>query len=506
MPPPFDKVLIANRGEIAVRVIRTCRELGVRTVAVYSEADRTALHVRLADEAYPIGPPPASQSYLDTGKILEVARKSGAQAIHPGYGFLSENAGFSRACEKAGLVFIGPSAESIERMGDKVAARRAMAAAGVPIVPGLQDSVEDDAELEKAAEEIGYPVMIKAVGGGGGKGIRVVRDPKDLLSAAGMARSEASKSFQDARIYLEKVVETPHHIEIQVLGDRHGQGIHLGERECSVQRRHQKLIEETPSPLIDEATRQKMGQASVRAVEALGYVGAGTMEFLVDEQLNFYFLEMNTRLQVEHPVTEMVTGVDLVAEQLFIAAGEKLRLKQSDIVPRGHAIEARINAEDPATFLPATGKLRAVEIPSGPGIRFDGAVFTGLEVGLHYDPMLAKLIAWAPDREMALARLRSALTELTLTGVKTSAETIRGILDHPRFRSGRYDTHFLESEVDAIRAAEPDFALEELASMAAVLAALEKSRSHLKTEATSSAPSVSPWKLAGRRAQMRGGR
>ncbi|MEQ8762995.1 MAG: acetyl-CoA carboxylase biotin carboxylase subunit [Planctomycetota bacterium] len=505
MKKPFEKILIANRGEIAIRVIRTCRELGVRTVAVFSEADRQALHVRLADEAVCIGPPPAAQSYLASEKILDAARATSSQAIHPGYGFLSENAGFSRACREAGLVFIGPSPESIERMGDKVAARRAMTEAGVPVVPGVQNSIEDDGELEKAAAQIGFPVMIKAVGGGGGKGIRIVREPKDLLSAARLARSEAGKSFQDSRIYLEKVVENPHHVEIQVLGDAHGGAIHLGERECSVQRRHQKLIEETPSPLIDEKTRQAMGEAAVRAVQSLGYLGAGTMEFLVNEDLDFFFLEMNTRLQVEHPVTEMVTGVDLVAEQLYIAAGEPLRLKQEDIRFTGHAIEARINAEDPDTFLPATGTIQSVEIPSGPGVRFDGAVYAGMEVGLFYDPMLAKLIVWGADRPSALRRLRSALSELSLPGVKTSAETIRLVLEHPRFQSGKYDTHFLESEIENLRGSAPVIESEELAAIAAVLADLEKRRSHLKTTGDGGTSTGSAWKIAGRMAQLRRG-
>ncbi len=390
----FRKVLIANRGEIAVRIIRACEERGLRTVAVYSEADRHALHVRRANEAYCIGPAPASESYLRIDRILEVARRSGAEAIHPGYGFLAENPAFARACADAGVTFVGPPPEAIAAMGDKVAARRRMREAGIPVVPGTEDELSDR-ELIAAADDLGYPVMVKATAGGGGKGMRLVRRPEDLPSALESARREAKAAFGDDRIYLEKVIESARHVEIQILADTHGNVIHLGERECSIQRRHQKLIEEAPSIAVDAELRQRMGAVAVQAARAVGYVNAGTIEFLLDREGNFYFLEMNTRLQVEHPVTEMVTGVDIVKEQLAIASGRRMRYRQEDIVPKGWAIECRITAEDPYNgFLPSTGRVVMLQEPTGPGVRVESGIYEGFEVTFHYDPMIAKLIVW----------------------------------------------------------------------------------------------------------------
>jgi acetyl-CoA carboxylase, biotin carboxylase subunit len=440
----FQKVLIANRGEIAVRVIRACREMGISTVAVFSDVDRAALHVSMADEAYLIGPAPAPESYLNIQKILDVAHRSGAQAIHPGYGFLSENANFARACGDAGVKFIGPSASAMELMGSKTRARQAMQAASVPFVPGSSRGLSLQ-EAEALAAEIRFPVMIKAAAGGGGKGMRLVRSAAEFKNSFEAAQSEALRSFGDSEVYLEKYIENPRHIEIQVLADEHGNTVFLGERECSVQRRHQKVIEEAPSAIVDEEMRQKMGAVAVQAARSAGYTNAGTIEFLVDQKRNFYFLEMNTRLQVEHPVTEFVTGLDLVHLQLKIAAGEKLPFRQQDVTLRGHAIECRIYAEDPENnFFPSPGKITSLIRPSGPGIREDSGVYEGWTVPLDYDPMLSKLIAFAPDRAAAIARMRRALDEYFVGGIKSNLPLFRCILDHPDFVSAKIDTGFLD--------------------------------------------------------------
>ncbi len=435
------KVLVANRGEIALRVMRTCQEMGFKTVAVYSDADRNALHVRAAYEAVRLGPAPVGESYLRGDLVIEAAKRTGADAIHPGFGFLSENAEFVRQVEAAGITFIGPSADSIEAMGDKIAARRRMIAADVPVVPGTADPVTDDDNLRSEAERIGYPVMIKASAGGGGKGIRIVRNAGELLAAAARARSEAAAAFGNDAVYLEKFLSEPRHIEVQIFGDTHGNVVHLGERECSIQRRHQKVIEERPSPLVDDAMRAAMGAAAVKAAQAIGYVNAGTLEFMVDANRDFYMLEMNTRLQVEHPITEMTTGIDLVRWQLLVAQGRPLPLSQDQIRFEGHSIEARLYAEDADHgFLPATGTVGRLELPGGPGVRCDTGLFEGMEVTPYYDPMLAKIIVHAPTRDEAIDRMRRALSEVTITGVTTNLPLLRRTLVHPAFRSGRYDT------------------------------------------------------------------
>ncbi|MEO0649543.1 MAG: acetyl-CoA carboxylase biotin carboxylase subunit [Planctomycetota bacterium] len=444
-PKPIKRLLIANRGEIALRVIRTAREMGIETVAVYSDPDRTALHTRFADLARPLGGATPAESYLDMEKVLEAAKESGSDAIHPGYGFLSENAGFAEKVAEAGLIWVGPPPGAIRDMGDKIGSRRIMRDAGVPIVPGMADPVADADEAVAAAKEIGYPVCLKASAGGGGKGIRVVRDEKDLPGAFKNASAEAQAAFGDGRMYLERYLDQPRHVEIQVMFDSHGNGVHFGERECSIQRRHQKLVEECPSPTIDPQTRAAMGDAALRAAQAVGYEGAGTVEFLFSKG-EFFFLEMNTRLQVEHPVTEMVTGVDLVREQLRVARGEELGYGQDAIAMHGSSIEVRINAEDPlAGFLPSTGTVRNLRLPGGPWVRVDSAMYRGMEVGLNYDPMLAKIIVWAPDRPTAIARMRRALEELNVGGLSTGAPAAIRVLGTEEFQSGQYDTHFLES-------------------------------------------------------------
>lgn len=443
--PKISKILIANRGEIAVRVIRTCHEMGIATVAVYSDADVTALHTRLADESYRIGPPPATESYLQQEKIIEIARQSGADAIHPGYGFLAENSEFAEKVEAAGICFIGPSASAMRMMGDKTAARRAMESAGVPIVPGTASPLGSvDAALE-VARRVGYPVLLKAAAGGGGKGMRVVYSQKEMASSFRAAASEAESAFGDSRLYIEKYLQRPRHIEFQILADRHGNVVHLGERECSIQRRHQKVIEEAPSAILDDGLRERMGQAAIEAARACGYVNAGTIEFLLDAQRNFYFLEMNTRLQVEHPVTEMVLGIDLVRMQILVAAGEPLPIRQDDVRFRGHAIECRIYAEDPTSdFLPSSGRIIWLQKPDGPGVRDDSGVTAGDEISLYYDPMLAKLVVWGENRTQAIARMQRALSEYRVAGVRTTIPFCAWVLAHPRFRQADFDTHFIK--------------------------------------------------------------
>lgn len=447
---PFQKVLIANRGEIALRVIRACRELGLTSVAVYSDADRNALHVRMADEAYHIGPAVAAKSYLHIPTLLEVAKRARAQAVHPGYGFLSENASFVAACQDAGLIFVGPSAEAMAAMGEKTAARRTAQAAGVPIVPGAMTDVEDDALIYEIAEQLGYPVLLKAAAGGGGKGIRFVRDPKDLLSSLRTARSEAKSAFGDGRVYVEKAIAPARHIEVQFIADTHGNVVHLGERECSIQRRHQKLIEESPSPVVDTALRARMTSATVNLIRSISYVNAGTAEFLLDPNGNFYFLEVNARIQVEHPVTELVTNTDLVQEQFRVAAGLPLSFTQEQIELRGAAIECRISAEDPENrFLPATGTVLALQEPSGPGVRVESSLYAGLQIPLYYDPLLSKLIVWGRTREQAIARMRRALSEYQILGVRTTLTFARWLMEQPRYIAADMSTDFIAEEWDS---------------------------------------------------------
>ena len=471
----FKKILIANRGEIAVRVLRACHEMGIAAVVVYSDVDRAALHVRKADEAYPIGAAAASESYLNIHKILDVAQRSGADAIHPGYGFLSENAKFAQACADAGVKFIGPTAAAMEAMGSKTRARQAMEKAGVPFVPGTSRGVESFAEAEQVAARIGYPVMLKAAAGGGGKGMRLVHAPEELKSSLEAARSEAERSFGDSEVYIEKAIVNPRHIEMQVLADEHGNTVYLGERECSLQRRHQKVLEEAPSPIVDADMRRRMGEVAVRVARAANYTNAGTVEFLVDQpgndqQKNFYFLEMNTRLQVEHPVTELITGLDLVHLQIRIAAGEKLPFTQDDVRIRGHAIECRIYAEDPDNnYFPSPGKITLLLAPSGPGIRIDSGMYEGWNVPIDYDPLLAKLIGYGSDREQAIARLTRALGEYFVGGIKTNISLFRRILHDADFRAAKLDTGFLDRMLKRAEDKPADSKAAEVAAIAAGL-------------------------------------
>ncbi|HWF11663.1 MAG TPA: acetyl-CoA carboxylase biotin carboxylase subunit [Bryobacteraceae bacterium] len=454
----FRKVLIANRGEIALRIIRTLREMGIRSVAVYSDADRAALHVRKADEAAHIGAAPSSESYLNIERMLDAARRHGAEAIHPGYGFLSENARFAQACEDAGFVFIGPSAASIALMGSKTEARRVASDGGAPIVPGTESGLTSSSEAAAFARDAGLPVMLKAVAGGGGKGMRRVDRAEDLPAAFEAASSEALRAFGDGRIYVEKLIENARHVEIQVLGDRHGNLLHLGERECSVQRRHQKVIEESPSPLVSRlpALRERMGDAAIRAARAAGYYNAGTVEFLADNSGNFYFLEMNTRLQVEHPVTELVTGLDLVRLQLEIAAGAELPFTQDEITLRGAAIECRIYAEDPANnFFPSPGRIAQLSEPSGPGVRLDSGIYPGWTVPLDYDPMLAKVVVWSESRERSIERMLRALGEYHIGGIRTNIPLFRVILKDPAFREGDLHTGYLDALLKTVNWEQP---------------------------------------------------
>jgi acetyl-CoA carboxylase biotin carboxylase subunit len=466
----FSKVLVANRGEIAVRIIRACRELGVKSLAVYSDADVTAPHVREADEAVNIGPPPSRESYLVGDRIIEVAKARGAQAIHPGYGFLSEREWFARAVRDAGLVFVGPPAEAIAALGSKTAARTLALKNNVPVVPGTTDALASVDAARELAENFGYPVLLKAAAGGGGKGMRVVREPSELESSLGAAQREAKNAFGDDAVYIEKYIVGPRHVEIQVLADKYGNVLSLGERECSVQRRHQKMLEESPSVAVSSELRHWMGEAAVRLARAAGYVNAGTCEFLLDSEDNFYFLEMNTRLQVEHPVTEFVTGIDLVQWQLRVAAGERLPFKQEEIKPRGWAIECRITSEDTANgFLPSTGRIDYLHIPSGPGVRWDGGIETGSEVGLHYDPLLAKLIVSASTRELAIERMHRALLELVIDGVETSRDFHLRLMEDGEFRRGEIEIQWLERRLESLTNVKPP---PETARIAAIAAAL----------------------------------
>lgn len=495
----FQKVLVANRGEIAVRLVRGLRELGIKSVAVYSDADRGALHVRLADEACRVGPAPSAESYLKIDALLEAARKHGAEAIHPGYGFLSENADFAAACEDSGITFIGPPSSAIRKLGSKIEARKLAQAAGAPVVPGTAEAISAPVRAREVAAALGYPVLLKAAAGGGGKGMRRVDSEGDLEAAIRDASSEAERAFQNGEVYLEKLVEEPRHIEIQILGDQHGNLIHLGERECSLQRRHQKVLEECPSPLVARhpEMRAAMGEAALKIARAAGYFNAGTAEFLVDRHRNFYFLEMNTRLQVEHPVTELVTGLDLVHLQLRIAAGEPLPLRQEDVAWRGSAMECRIYAEDPDNqFLPSPGKIVHLREPAGPGIRLDSGVYPGWTVPFEYDPLLAKLAVWSGDRSATIARLDRALAEYTLTGIRNNIRYFREILADREFREARLHTGFL-SGFEQRRTTATGGELDPLAVMAAV-----RSQAGVSPEAAS-APVVSRWATAGRAEVMR---
>ena len=493
----FAKILIANRGEIAVRILRACRELGIATVAVYSEADRQALHVRLADEAVPIGPPAAAESYLATERILTAARLTGVQAIHPGYGFLSENAAFAAAVADAGLVFIGPSPAAIHAMGDKAQARAHMQAAGVPVVPGYQDEDSDQA-LHEAAQALGYPVLVKAAAGGGGKGMRVVRAPAELPDSVAAARREARHAFGDERLIIEAYIPRARHVEFQILADQHDRVLHLFERECSVQRRHQKIIEETPSPLLDAGLRRAMGAAAVTAAQSVGYQNAGTVEFIVDPQRRaFYFLEMNTRLQVEHPVTELVTGLDLVQWQIRIAAGERLPFTQEQLSQRGHAIECRLYAEDPAGgFLPATGPLLRFIEPRGPGVRLDTGFTNGDDISIHYDPLIAKLVAFAEDRPSAIRRLQAALRETVILGVTTNWQFLQDILAEPDFQDGRVYTTWIEERFGDWRAPQCDIPPEVLVAAALTQFQTSSGGPIVASNRATGCDPYSPWRIA----------
>ncbi len=447
----INKILVANRGEIAVRIIRSCREMGIESVAIYSDADRTSMHVRYADEAYHVGPSPSSESYLQMDKVINIAKQSGAQAIHPGYGFLSENAEFANRTRKAGLIFIGPSSEAITAMGDKMMARDLMKKAGVPIVPGSEELPKSQSEIKKVAENIGYPVMIKASAGGGGKGMRLVKSEQDLIPSFKRAQSEALNAFGNGSVYMEKYLEEPHHIEFQILADNHGNVVHLFERECSVQRRHQKVIEETPSPFVTPQLREAMAVQAIAAAKSVNYSGAGTIEFLVDKNRNFYFLEMNTRLQVEHPITERVTGIDLVKAQIHIANNLTLPFKQEEIHQKGHSIECRIYAEDPENnFIPSPGLIRHITEPLGLGVRTDGYVYEGYEIPLYYDPLISKLVIWAPTRAEAIERTKRALYEYKITGVKTNISFVSRILEAEQFVKGDYNTHFIDINIESL--------------------------------------------------------
>jgi acetyl-CoA carboxylase biotin carboxylase subunit len=496
----FRKILVANRGEIAVRVMRACREMGIATVAVYSDADRKSLHVRYADQAYHIGPVSSSESYLRIDRLLDAAQRSGAEAIHPGYGFLAENPEFARACADAGMVFIGPPVAAMELMGSKTVARHTLTQADLPVVPGTDRNLESLEEAQRVADEIGYPVMLKASGGGGGKGLRLVRSTAELESAYSTARSEAQNAFGDPSLYLEKYLDRPRHIEIQILGDQFGHLIHLGERECSLQRRHQKLLEECPSPIVDEDLRRRMGETAVRIGKLAGYWNAGTVEFLVDQSRNFYFLEMNTRLQVEHPVTELVLGIDLVKEQIRIGAGEKLAWRQRDVRMRGAAIECRIYAEDPTNnFFPSPGYISRLQVPAGPGVRRDSGVYEGWTVPLEYDPLLSKVAVWGTERAEAIARMKRALGEYEIFGIKTNIPFFRRLLEHPEFVAGRLDTGLIDRLLAAglMEEGPPSIEEERVAMLAAAL--------HVGGHEGKKMPAStrgSTWKNAGRNAML----
>ncbi len=503
----FKKILIANRGEIAVRVLRACREMGIKTVTVYSEADRRALHVRYADEAIFIGPPAAAESYLVIDKIIGAARDSGAEAIHPGYGFLAENPRFAERCEKEKIKLIGPSAYAMRTMGSKTLARKTVQAAKVPLVPGTVEPIATEDEVFRVAKQIGFPVMLKATAGGGGKGLRLVKEESELRSSLRMAKSEAKSAFSDDSVYIEKYIENPRHVEIQILGDTHGNYVHLFERECSIQRRHQKVVEESPSVVVTPEMRAEMGRVAVEAARAVKYEGAGTCEFLVDRKRNFYFLEMNTRLQVEHPITEMVTGVDIVKEQIRIAAGEPISFRQEDLHQTGHAIECRIYAEDPdRNFFPCPGPVTALRTPGGPGVRDDSGVYAGFQIPIYYDPIISKLVAWGKDRTEAIARMKRALSEYVVTGVKTTIPFHIRVMNNRHFIDGDFDTNFID-KVFFKEEKERSLAHGDVAIVAAAIQAFreERSRATARKPGEEGGP-VSLWKYAGRPGIPRSGR
>ena len=486
----IDKVLIANRGEIAVRIARACHEMGITSVVVFSEADRSAKHVRYADEAYEIGPPPSSESYLVIPKIMEVARESECHAVHPGYGFLAENPDLPAACREDGLIFIGPEEESMSLLGNKTRARTVMSKAGIPIIPGTTEPLRSDEQTFAEAEKCGYPVLLKAAAGGGGKGVRVVESRDELLSALKRSRSEALSSFGNDDVYLEKYLVSPRHVEIQILADEHGNVVHLNERECSVQRRYQKLVEESPCTIVDSAFRKRMGADAIAAVRASDYVNAGTVEFLVDKDGSYYFLEVNARLQVEHPVTEMITGIDLVKEQIRVAMGKELPFRQEDIGINGAAIECRISAEDPVTFMPSVGKISELVEPSGPGIRVESGIYSGCEVSVYYDPLLAKVIAWGGTRDEAISRMLRALDEYKVKGVKTTIPFHRKVLTREDFRSGEYDTGIVP-RVELVETNEHIQA----AAIAATVVAMDDE----KVDFVQGSAESDRWKLSGRK-------
>jgi acetyl-CoA carboxylase biotin carboxylase subunit len=501
----FKKLLIANRGEIAVRVIKACREMGIQTVCVYSEADRDALHVRMADEAYLVGKPPSNESYLRGDKILEIARNSGAEAIHPGYGFLSENADFVRQVIDAGIKFIGPPPEAMEGMGGKISARKIAIEADVPVVPGTTKPLRDFFEAKEIADQFGYPVMLKASAGGGGKGMRLVKDESGLRSGLENSQAEAMASFGDDAVYVEKAIIRPRHIEIQIMSDSHGNHVHLGERECSIQRRHQKVIEEAPSPINDTELRERMGREAVKVAKAVNYVGAGTVEFLLsDIDRSFYFLEMNTRLQVEHPVTELVTGIDLVKEQIRVANGEQLSFSQEDIKIRGHAIECRVYAEDPENnFLPSPGKITRLRLPQGNGVRDDGGVYEGAEVSIYYDPMISKLCTYGRTRIDAIEKMRRALREYEVGGIQTTLPYFREIMEDGVFVEGNLDTGFIPAFNERRKKAEITDELKDLAIIVAALANKEKQKRGSKAGHGSNSNTPNKWAMSGRMAMLK---
>ena len=496
----FKKILVANRGEIAVRILRACREMGIVSVAVYSDADINALHTRYADEVSYIGQAPASESYLKIDRIIETAKNAKVEAIHPGYGFLAENIAFAKACEAAGIIFIGPSSKAIKLLGDKIASKKTMNKAGIPVIPGSDGPVQAGEDAKRIAQDIGYPVLIKAAGGGGGKGMRVVRQASELPGAMKQAINEAQSAFSNPVVFIEKFLEAPRHIEFQILADKHGNAVHLFERECSVQRRHQKLIEEAPSTIMSSKLRSDMGEAALKAVRASDYTNAGTVEFMVDKDKQFYFLEMNTRLQVEHPVTELITGIDIVKEQFSIAAGQKLSLKQGDIRMKGAAIECRISAEDPLNnFAPSTGKILEIKEPGGPGIRLDSGVYEGFEVPIYYDPLIAKLLVWAPSRNEAIARAKRALSEYSIQGIKTSIPFHALVMDNKYFIDGQYDTTFIDKVLGKIVYQKEHH---DIAAIAIALKKLLKNKYSVVGRSRTRRTSNS-WKMDGRKRMMR---
>ncbi len=500
----FKKILIANRGEIAVRIMRGCRELGIATVGVYSEADRKSLHVQTADEAVCIGPPPAMESYLDMDRILQTAKDTGAEAIHPGYGFLAENSDFARRCEEENLVFIGPNSRAMALVGDKVRSRQTMEAADIPIIPGMKSTLSNTSDYAAEARKIGYPVMIKASAGGGGKGMRVAYSEDELKPGLEAGMREAKGAFGDESVYLEKYIEEPRHVEFQVLADTQGNTVHLFERECSIQRRHQKIVEETPSQALDPELRARMGEMACKVMQTAGYNNAGTVEFLLDKNNNFYFLEVNARLQVEHPVTELVTGLDLVHQQIRLAAGDKLALRQDELAQKGHAIECRIYAEDPLNnFLPSSGKILYLKEPAGPGVRHDCGIYSGSDVPIYYDPILAKLIVWAEDRDRACDRMVNALNDYVVLGVKTSIDFLKDVISHPSFRKGETTTGFIQEHFAEWQGHEYDPGLKDLALLAAAFhaqtdgAAASRAGS-VRLESPSPWDTLGKWRIGGR--------